>query len=335
MTRRFHSCARLAVGVALLGLAACGGSASADQRSTTAAASTKNRVATSTKPGLKQASWGSNVTITYGKGYVRYRSNGIPNHSRPAQYALPNAGVRVPTAATATAGADPTTAQSYDFKITTNPKKASKRTSTSLGAIGVMISGAALFNPYEGDASTVAAASNFTVKGDGGTDVAFLDSCNGHPTPMGTYHYHALPACITAKVDKQNGPSHIIGIAFDGYPIYGDRDVKGRKVGASKLDRCNGITSATPEFPRGIYHYVLPDAQDSRSSIRCFTGKVSSSLTNTNAMPGMGPPPPGAAGVAGASATLARGTAATSSATLVCELAHASRSVTAAGATLT
>lgn len=231
--------------------------------------------------GLKKAKWGSNVKITYGKVNLRYRSNGIPNHARQAQYALPNAGVQVPTAATAHAGADPTRAQSYDFTIPTTPKKASKPTSTSLGPIGVMISGAVLFNPYEGDSTTVAKASNFTVKNAQGKDVAFLDSCNGHPTPMGQYHYHALPTCITAKVDTRTGPSHILGIALDGYPIYGDRDSKGKKITYAKLDRCNGITSATPEFPKGIYHYVLLNTNDSRSSIRCFTGKVDASLVHT------------------------------------------------------
>lgn len=259
----------------------------------TVAAPRKSRTITRTRSGLKKASWGSNVTITYPTGYIRYRSNGIPNHSRRAQYALPNDGVVVPDGeSTAHAGEDPTKAQSYDFKIPTRPRKAATKTSTSLGAIGVMISGAVLFNPYEGDSVTVAKASNFTVKADDGTDVAFLDSCNGHPTPTGTYHYHALPTCITAKVDKRKGRSHIIGIAFDGYPIYGNRDIKGREVRASQLDRCNGIASATPEFPKGVYHYVLLNTQDSRSSIRCFNGKVDPSLTAMSGMPPAAGPRP-------------------------------------------
>lgn len=274
----------LIAGAALLALVAVSGAARARSRHATTV---------STVAGLKKAAWGSNVTITYGKGYVRYRSNGIPDHARPSEYALPNAGVVVPSAATASAGPDPTRAQSYDFKIPTTPRKAAKPTSTSLGTIGVMISGAALFNPYEGDNRTVAAASNFTVKDAAGNDVAFLDSCNGHPNPMGAYHYHAVPTCITAKIDKPNGPSHLLGIAFDGYPIYGDRDMKGRQITASRLDRCNGITSATPEFPKGIYHYVLLNTKDARSSIRCFTGKVSASLTDMGGMGGMGGPPGG------------------------------------------
>jgi len=239
----------------------------------------------STAAGLQMAKWASGVNVTFTDNQIEYTSNGIPNHDRQALYALPKGG-GVPSAATAYAAADPTAAQSHAYKITTNPTKAATTTSTSLGVIGVMISGAALFNPYEGDGTTAAMASNFTVKDDAGNDVAFLDSCNGHPTPMGQYHYHAIPTCVTATVDTAGGPSHIIGVAFDGFPIYGDRDINGQQITAAQLDACSGITSATPEFPNGIYHYVLLGTNDSTSSIRCFSGTVDASLARMSGMPG-------------------------------------------------
>jgi hypothetical protein len=240
---------------------------------------------TSTVSGLQAAKWGTNVTVSYTSGSIRFQSNGLPNHARQAEYAVPNAGVVVPSATTAHAAADPTRAQTYDFQITTTPKKAATVTSGSLGTIGVMISGASLFNPYEGDGKTVALASNFTVKDSAGVDVAFLDACNGHPTPMGMYHYHGLPPCVTATVDAANGPSHIIGIAFDGFPIYGNRDINGAVISTAQLDQCNGITSATPEFPAGIYHYVLLDVPNASSSIKCFSGTVSTAAMNAAGMP--------------------------------------------------
>jgi len=52
------------------------------------------------------------------------------------------------------------------------------------------------------------------------------------------------------------------------------------------LDKCNGINSATPEFPKGIYHYVLLATLDARSSIACFHGEVDAS--QIQAMPQMG-----------------------------------------------
>ncbi len=283
-------------------LAACGGVA--DDSSATASvatsATTSSSSSASTKAGLKKATWGKNMKVSYGTSTIRLRSNGIPNHSRSKYYAVPNAGVVVPTQATATAALDPTGTQSYDFKIPTTPKKISKTTAAPLGSIGMMISGSVLFNPYEGDGTTVAMASNFTISAPDGSTAPFVDTCSGHPTPAmggggGQYHYHGLPACVSKEVDTSTGPSHIIGIAFDGFPIYGKRDIKGKVIPASKLDKCNGITSATPEFPKGIYHYVLPGTANATSSIRCFHGKVDSSLItqmpNMGGPPGGGPPP--------------------------------------------
>jgi len=263
-------------------IAACADHVTSQDSTSTTTTSTSTP---STEAGLRAAKWGSNVTVSFANGSMKYVSNGIPNHARQAEYALPTGATRVPNASSAYAAADPTVAQSYNYSIPLTPTKASSPTSTSLGTIGVMISGAALFNPYEGDGTTVAMASNFTVKNTSGKDIAFLDSCNGHPTPMGAYHYHALPPCVTATVDIAGGPSHIIGVAFDGYPIYGDRDINGKQLTAADLDQCSGITSATPEFPNGSYHYVLLGTANSSSSIRCFMGKVT--VTASMSMIGM------------------------------------------------
>ena len=286
------------LGLLLAGCAVASPSASPNASGSPSGASSLPSAA-ATQDALAGASWGSNVQISVGATSIEYVSDGIPNHTRQAEYALPDNGVRVPEASTAHAAADPTVAQNYKFTITTAPSFATAPTDTSLGAIGLMISGATLFNPYEGDGSTVATASNFSVKNAEGADVWFLDNCSGHPTPMGQYHYHALPACVTATVDEAGGPSHVIGVAFDGFPIYGDRDVNGNAVTATQLDACNGITSATPEFPDGIYHYVLLPTSDSTSSIRCLSGVVDASLVSMAGMPGMGGPAagPGTAGV--------------------------------------
>lgn len=235
---------------------------------------------TDTTDGLKKATWASNVTLNYTNGQVEYKSNGLPAHARAKEYAVPNGqgNAMLPTASTAKVMTDPSKAQSYDFKITTKPTMAKSTTAAPLGTIGVMISGAALFNPYEGDGKTVALSSNFSIKNSSGEDVYFLDSCNGHPQGSGIYHYHALPTCITKTIDKDGSASHLLGIAFDGFPIYGNQDENGKILTADQLDECNGINSATPEFPDGIYHYVLLDVANSSSSIKCFKGVVDSSL---------------------------------------------------------
>ena len=249
------------------------------------AADTPKTFATSSA--IKAAKWNPTVKLTYSKSSVLMQPTGIPNHARDAYYAVPTAGVVVPDASTSVVMKDPTKAQNYKFTIPTSPKYSSKTTSTSLGSIGVMISGAVLYNPYEGDGKTVAMASNFSITNADGISASFVDKCAGHPTPQqGAYHYHGLPTCVTAKVDKVSKPSHIIGFALDGFPIYGDRDIKGKQLTAKNLDQCNGIYSATPEFPKGIYHYVLLSTSDVRSSIACFHGEVDSS--QIQAMPQMG-----------------------------------------------
>ena len=240
--------------------------------------------AINTQSVLKATKWASVVKASYTSTSVVMSTTDIPNHKRDAYYAVPDAGVVFPTAHVMK---DPTKAQSLSFTISTKPSYTSKVTDAPLGSIGLMISGAVLYNPYEGDGTTVAMSSNFSVKMSSGTKAWFVDRCSGHPTPnIGQYHYHAGSSCVKDQVDKKSGPSHLIGVALDGFPIYGPYDIKGKLVPVKSLDRCNGIKSATPEFPKGIYHYVLPNTTDATSSIRCFHGVVDAS--QMMAMPPMG-----------------------------------------------
>lgn len=250
------------------------------------AASTSTAV--STTKVVKAAKWNPTVKLTYSKNSIVMQPDGIPNHPRDAYYAVPlSQDIVVPDATTAKVVKDPTKAQTYKFTIPSTPKYSKTVTKTSLGSIGVMISGAVMYNPFEGDNKTVAMANNFTITDSSGITASFVDKCAGHPIPdMGAYHYHGLSTCVTSKVDKIGKPSHVIGFALDGFPIYGDRDIKGKQLTAKNLDQCNGIFSVTPEFPKGIYHYVLLGTADARSSIACFHGVVDTS--QIQAMPPMG-----------------------------------------------
>jgi hypothetical protein len=166
------------------------------------------------------------------------------------------------------------------------PAKAATTTATNMGPIGYTIAGEALFNPYEADgASTPALSDNvsysFTTGGGVAETAWFIDPCNSHAAAGAggsTWHYHGVPSCLTAQIDGSSGPSHLIGIALDGFPIYGGRDINGNTIAVSQLDACNGITSPTPEFPNGVYHYVLPiGVTGKQSSLNCYSGTVSQS----------------------------------------------------------
>ena len=237
---------------------------------------------------LAKAAWFSNTKVTFSGDNITVASDGVPNWMAE-KYAKPNAGVVVPASAsdvTLDLASNLVSAQKLNFTMSLSPAKATSVTTTSLGPIGILVNGAVIFNPYEGDGKTVAVTGNVYLTDSNGVKWGFLDKCNGHPGMGGMYHYHGMPPCVTSVIDKTGGPSHILGVAFDGFLIYGDKDMKGKVISSTQLDACNGITSATPEFPKGIYHYILTEEKSNRSTINCLAG--TSSVTKTGGGGGMG-----------------------------------------------
>jgi hypothetical protein len=238
----------------------------------------------------KALSFGSTVTVTFPSACeMTLTTSGKPNYT-PNPYYLAPAGtgqtIVAHTSVTNTALAVVSYAsviapslQGSSATINICPTQASSTTATGLGAIGYLISGTAMFNPFEMNASTPAVSDNasYTFTDGAGTQQTawFLDQCDSHSNGM-TWHAHGNPNCVTSQVDKAGGPSHIIGIALDGFPIYGGYDLNGNVINVSQLDACNGITSPTPEFPTGAYHYVLPIGVTTKyASMNCYGGTVS------------------------------------------------------------
>jgi hypothetical protein len=265
----------------------CGGGSVSAVATTTTTTST-NEYATA----YKAVAWGSTMTVSYPSSCeMTITTTGQPDYTPNAYYLAPASGsqtIVAHTSVTNTAlavisyatGIKPSL-EGSTATLNTCPAKATATTATGLGAIGYLISGTAMFNPFEMDASTPAVADNasYTFTDSSGTQQTayFLDQCDSHSNGM-TWHAHGNPNCVTSQVDTSTGPSHIIGIALDGFPIYGGRDINGSVITVSQLDACNGITSATPEFPSGAYHYVLPIGVTTKNaSINCYSGTVSSS----------------------------------------------------------
>ncbi len=284
----------------LLLLASCSGSSTGTTTTTTTTTSTTTNAYAAA---YQKATFASGVTVSYPSSCaMTIAASGLP-YQHQVYYLAPvtTGGTVVATTPSGIqlgvipySGAISTSAKAVSATFNTCPTKASATTATGGGAIGFIFSGTVLFDAYEAT-STVALADNasytFASTACGGTTctASFLDPCNQHTTGSSsgsTWHYHGTPNCWTSVADGTgNGPSHIIGIALDGFPIYGGRDVNGAVVSATSLDACNGITSATPEFPSGAYHYVLPvDANGNalttkQSSIGCYAGTVSASLS--------------------------------------------------------
>lgn len=292
---------------------------------TNADAATKYTVATSQseKTAVGLAKWDTNVAVSYGNGSWTYKSNGLPaSNFYAANYAVPSNPLDVSaTDASIVAASSVLRDQNYDYVLPLIPKYSKTVTTTNQGPIGIMLNGAALYNPYEANHSTVATSDNFIATSNG-VSASFVDDCDGHPGPGGQYHYHGLPWCLVtyatggspsvASVTSTAGTTSpgvsettpaakkpiLVGFAFDGFGVYDNIAMNGSTIPVSALDACNGIFSVVPGYPHGIYHYVLENVKGARSSIACYHGVVSSSYTQ--ALQGIlnngnTPPPSGAA----------------------------------------
>ena len=101
-------------------------------------------------------------------------------------------------------------------------------------------------------------------------------------------HHHDISTCVAAQVDVAGGASHLIGIAADGFPIYGDKGISGSTVTVAQLDACNGVISATPEFPNCVYHYVLLSGVTGfQSFLRCYSATATKTQVASLQSPGV------------------------------------------------
>ena len=85
--------------------------------------------------------------------------------------------------------------------------------------------------------------------------------CDGHPDPRGQYHYHKMPAsCLLQDLTQ------MIGVAFDGFAIYGPVDEFGRTLTSDDLDECHGRYNSN-----GVYQYHT--TSDFPYILGCFRGQ--------------------------------------------------------------
>jgi hypothetical protein len=190
------------------------------------------------------AHYGAGVQVSVDGDYVVLRATGVPDHKSPyfgagdPRYEAYN-------------GTNPRFMQApgtireeqYTFRIPLRPTAASRHAATPLGPIGLAVNGVPLFNQYNGQNRPLS------------VEVDTFDQYDGHPTPMGQYHYHAEPWSVT----KASGSGALVGFLLDGFPVYGPVEY-GRRVTNADLDELHGHTGATADYPKGIYHYHVTDA---------------------------------------------------------------------------
>ena len=243
------------------------------------------------------------VSITLNETHLIIDTNGLPNHDFESTLAC-------------SGGGQCATAQSYTWSIPRHPvndttgghdstncpeANGDKECAPERGSVAVSINGVPIYGPEDGPGGD-AVASHHGVYNEDRQPIE-LGICHGHAAQGGTYHYHADGNCmhwhpaegesiendyddstIQAVAQNTNYGNHskVIGVAFDGYPIYGfwgyddgmnivemksSYELKEGETGYNgiddykyteglgHLDRCNGHFGPTPDFPQGIYHY--------------------------------------------------------------------------------
>jgi hypothetical protein len=147
-------------------------------------------------------------------------------------------------------------AQATTVSLPTNPTAASTPSCVPGGAIGVLANGVYLFNALDAPGRDAVAHET-------------QDVCDGHPAPGDQYHYHDIPSCIR---NVAKGSSTLVGWAYDGYPIYVERDATGNLPTNADLDQCHGRTSAVLMDGAVVNTYHYSATLEYPYTIGCFHG---------------------------------------------------------------
>eukprot|EP00058_Branchiostoma_floridae_P012218 XP_002597706.1 hypothetical protein BRAFLDRAFT_121667 [Branchiostoma floridae] len=193
----------------------------------------KARDVTEQNTGLK-----GSVTVTTAADTITIVSNGIPDHATAVYPNRHNPNSIV--------------AQNFRFTLPKAPQVASQTSCLPMGPVGVAINGVPIFNP-------------FTIECLDAKENEVFDECDGHPAPNGQYHYHIHPDCV---FDGTSSHSQIVGVAADGFPIYGPVDDDGTVLTNADLDECHG------RMKNGVYRYHVTNEYP--YFMACFKGTVRS-----------------------------------------------------------
>ncbi|WP_304236654.1 YHYH protein [Jiulongibacter sediminis] len=186
----------------------------------------------------------SNVEVYQEGDYMVINTTGIPNHGSPyfnssdSRYEAYNGSNSQFFTAPNSISNSPVT-----YRIPLSPTKASSAEATPLGPIGVALNGIPFYNQYAAGRSPLT------------NEINTFDQYNGHPQQQGQYHYHVEPLYLTLN----KGKDALLGYLLDGFPVYGPEE-NGNTVSNNELDAYHGHAHATADYPNGIYHYHITDA---------------------------------------------------------------------------
>jgi len=240
----------------------------------------------------------ANVEIDERKGYIYIESDGLADHAT-GKFPNPN-------------NPNAIAEQNHKFRVTLKPRKG-RATDIKHAAFGVAINGVP-FDPSTAEFWNRERGSKWNYDAINGGINLGLDQNNAHVQPNGAYHYHGIPVGLMERGDQYSKPV-MLGYAADGFPIYGPygyedpndmnsklinlfpsyRVKEGNRQSGPRakfdgtytadyeyvkdlgdLDKCNGRSGVTEEYPQGTYHYVITDAYPFIP--RCWMGKADKSF---------------------------------------------------------
>lgn len=192
-----------------------------------------------------------NMTITdNGTSYV-FKTNDLPPYSNGYYSQLTTCYINDFPSGN---HANPNTISSQGLTLTIPKTPDTGGSTTDYGAVGVAIDGSAIYNSEAAPGDSLA------------TELATMNAGNGHPTDIGQYHYHTEPYKIS------NDDSNLVGIALDGYLIFGKKERGGTY--ASGLDANGGHSTTNNNFWGGssVYHYHVANTSDGLIIIANYHG---------------------------------------------------------------
>lgn len=186
-----------------------------------------------------------NVSVSRDGDFILIQTDNLPNHGSP-YYDQSNPLYEAYNGNNPNFNLNPNriSEQNITFRIPLNPQEASNKEATPLGPIGVTLNGIVFYNQYAGPNNQPLT-----------NEIDSFDQYWGHPQNQGQYHYHLEPIYLTST----NGSDVLLGWLTDGFPVYGPVE-NGTRVTNNELDDYHGHSHATSDYPEGIYHYHITDA---------------------------------------------------------------------------
>lgn len=200
---------------------------------------------------VSDAGFKQSVTVVCDENYAYVASSTYPAHE-------------VMTGITGTNEQIPVPALGYAAPVKLKPKKAAELTTID-AAVGVAVNGVPI---YDYSSQGELDVHNYDSKHDT-LALGQLDICGGHSGRGDDYHYHVSPTCMINTMANQTSEA-IIGWAYDGYPLYGNKNPDGSNIADGELDVCNGQADET-------FGYRYQTSDTPPYIIQCLVGEVDTS----------------------------------------------------------